>query len=141
MSTLAVAQQPVTGTVTGHVTCSDTQRPARFAQVTLFGVPAEVTQRPKLDPNADEATQMAAMKSAMASIGKTSIVTALTDLTGAYTANNVAPGDYYVFSSVPGYITPVNTVQSAIDAGAEPKRRSPASPSSTSPPTGRQSAT
>jgi signal recognition particle GTPase len=87
----AFAQQPATGTVTGHVICADTQRPARFAQVTLFGMPTEITQRPKLDPNADEATQMAAMKDAMASFKQTNIATALTDLNGAYTANNIAP--------------------------------------------------
>jgi hypothetical protein len=120
----ARAQQPAagTGTVTGHVICADTQRPARFAQVTLFGVPAEVTQRPKLDPNADEATQMAAMKDAMASMKKTNIATALTDLNGAYTATDLAPGDYYLFGSTAGYISPLNTVQAALAAGADPKK-------------------
>ena len=45
-ATVGLAQQAAsaagTGTVTGHVTCGDTQRPARFASVTLFGVPVEV---------------------------------------------------------------------------------------------------
>ena len=42
------------GTVTGHVTCGDTQRPARFAKVILFGVPAEIT--PPAEPNAKSLT-------------------------------------------------------------------------------------
>ena len=35
------------GTVTGHVICGDTQRPARFASVMLFGVPAEIPPEAK----------------------------------------------------------------------------------------------
>jgi hypothetical protein len=128
----AAAQQPVAaagmGTVNGHVTCSDTQRPARFAQVTLFGVPAQVTERPKFDPNADEAAQMAAIQAAMASMGKTNIATAQTDMTGAYVANDVAPGDYYLFASVAGYIAPLNQVQAALNGGADPKKLLPGIP-------------
>lgn len=37
--------QPV-GTVVGHVTCSDTQRPARLAQVKLVRVPTAVDRKP-----------------------------------------------------------------------------------------------
>jgi hypothetical protein len=127
-----VAQQPVsatgTGTVTGHVTCGDTQRPARFATVTLFGVPAEVTTQPKLDPNADEAAQMAAMKVAMAAISKTTIATGQTDMSGAYTVSDVEPGDYYVFGAAAGYVSPLNEVQALLDGGADPKKPLPGIP-------------
>ena len=34
-------------------------------------------------------------------------------------ASNVAPGDYYVFASVPGYVQPINQVQEAQEAGAD----------------------
>jgi hypothetical protein len=97
------AQQPSTatpgGTVTGHVICGDTQRPARFAGVMLFGVPKEVAPAPKLDGNAD-ATQVAALMKA--TMGSMNMVQTQTGMEGGFTVNNVAPGDYYVFESVAG---------------------------------------
>jgi hypothetical protein len=104
-ATLA-AQQPAsangTGTVTGHVTCGDTQRPARFATVALFGVPAQVTAAPKADPNADSTAMMQAMADALKSLGKTNLVQTQTGTDGSFIATDVAPGDYYLFAaSVP----------------------------------------
>jgi hypothetical protein len=129
---VAQAQQAAsvagTGTVTGHVICGDTQRPARFASVTLLGVPSEVTVTPKLDPNADEATQMAAMKKAMASFGKTSFANAVTDTNGAYTMTDLAPGDYYVFGAQAGYVSPTDQVKAVIAAGADTKKMLPGIP-------------
>ena len=125
----SVAQQPASatgmGTVTGHVTCGDTQRPARFATVVLFGVPAEVSVTPKLDPDAGEEAQMKAITAAMQSIGKTNMVQAQTGTDGAYAATDVAPGDYYVFGASAGYISPMNEVQAAFAAGADMKKPLP----------------
>ena len=124
-----VAQQPASatgmGTVTGHVTCGDTQRPARFATVVLFGVPAEVSVIPKLDPDASEEAQIKAMTAAMQSIGKTNMLQAQTGTDGAYVATDVAPGDYYVFGASAGYISPMNEVQAAFAAGADMKKPLP----------------
>jgi hypothetical protein len=125
------AQQPATpgGTVTGHVTCSDTQRPARFATVLLFGVPASVTAAPPPVSDAkDEAQTMAAMKAGMAAFNSTSFVQTQTDEDGAFSATGVAPGDYYVFASVPGYVQPVNLVKAAMEAGADPQKPLPGVP-------------
>src|SRR5215469_4051488 len=101
------AQQPSTaapgGTVTGHVICGDTQRPARFAGVTLFGVPKDVAPAPKLDSNSDQAQVVAFLKTTM---GTVNLVQAQTNMDGVFTVNNVAPGDYYVFASVAGYLQP-----------------------------------
>ena len=123
LSTTLAAQQPAsnpgTGTVTGHVVCGDTGRPARFAQVTLFGVPAQVTAMPKLDPGSSPDASMAAIKSAMDSMGKTSMATAQTALDGSFTALNAAPGDYYVFAALPGYIQPLNQIQALVQSGAD----------------------
>jgi hypothetical protein len=119
---LAWGQQPATpsGTVTGHVTCSDTQRPARFASVMLYGVPAAVTAAPKpLGDDATEAQTTAALKAGMASLSGTNFVQTTTDQNGAFTAMEVAPGDYYVFASVPGYEQPINMVKAAMEAGAD----------------------
>jgi hypothetical protein len=127
--TAAHAQQPAsaagTGTVTGHVTCGDTQRPARFANVVLFGVPAQVTQPAKPDPNADASAQAAALAEAMKMIGKTNMVQTQTGTDGAYTATDIAPGDYYLFASLSGYVSPMNQVQALISAGADIKKPLP----------------
>ena len=135
MSTLswsAQAQQAVsavgTGSVTGHVTCRDTQRPARFAHVVLFGVPAVVTETKKVDPAADAAAQMAVMADAMKMITNTAMVQVQTGVDGSYTATDVAPGDYYLFATAPGYIAPTAQVQAMIQAGADAKKPLPGVP-------------
>jgi hypothetical protein len=117
-----VAQQ--VGSVSGHVTCGDTQRPARFAGVMLLGVPKGAPQTPP-NPNADAATIKAAMNSAMDSMN---VVQTQTGMDGSYVAANVAPGDYYVFASVPGYVQPSAMVQAAMDAGADMTKPLPGVP-------------
>jgi protocatechuate 3,4-dioxygenase beta subunit len=120
MGWVGAAQQPATatgtGSVTGHVTCGDTQRPARFAQVVLLAVPASIT--PSVDPNAkqDSATLAATMKATLSGMN---IIQTQTGIDGSFTAANVLPGDYYVFASVPGYVQPTNQVQAAQEAGAD----------------------
>jgi hypothetical protein len=117
-----MAQQA--GTVSGHVTCGDTQRPARFANVMLLGVPKATPQTPP-NPNADAATIKAVMNSAMDAVN---VVQTQTAMDGSYTAANVAPGDYYVFASVPGYVQPSAMVQAAMDAGADVTKAIPGVP-------------
>jgi hypothetical protein len=51
-----------------------------------------------------------------------------TDEDGAFSATGVAPGDYYVFASVPGYVQPVNLVKAAMEAGADPQKPLPGVP-------------
>lgn len=129
LAMVSLAQQPTsatgTGTVTGHVTLGDTQRPARFATIALYGVPAEVTATPKPDPDASEEAQMKAFAAALKNIGKTNMVQAQTGADGAYVATDVPPGDYYVFGSASGYISPLNQVQAIFEAGADPKKPLP----------------
>ena len=76
-----VRRQPV-GTVTGHVVCADTQRPARLAAVRLVRVP-EGGPPPKGThfPMGGGAPMGDAVE---------------TGLDGAYTIANVKPGDYYL---------------------------------------------
>jgi hypothetical protein len=126
----SLAQQPAPaspgGTVTGHVTCSDTQRPARFAHVMLLGVPAEITPPPNADPNAKP--DAAQIKAALKFYTEGNMVQTQTDIDGSFEATNVIPGDYYVFASVPGYVQPVNIVQAALDAGADLRKSIPDTP-------------
>jgi hypothetical protein len=102
------------GTVTGHVTCGDTQRPARFATVVLYGVPAEIT--PEAKPGAAPDARDADMKKANDAL---TMVQTRTDVDGSFVVSGVAPGDYYVFASVPGYLTPSNIVRAAYEGGAD----------------------
>ena len=95
MASLASAQDPVsasgTGSVSGHVICGDTQRPARFAQVVLFGVPVKATPQAEVNSDTSQADQVKAMRSVMESMGKTNLVQAQTGVEGAFLATDVPP--------------------------------------------------
>ena len=87
---VAFAQKPAaTGTVTGHVTCADTNTPARLAIVVLRPVPA-----------AKSADSAAASKSVEARRVQTL-------LDGTFSIPSVAPGTYFVLASMAGYISPL----------------------------------
>lgn len=97
-----VNQQRMMATVTGRVTCSDTQRAARFATVTLVGVEqaTENQGRGFGGPN-----------------GFGRRVTARTDMDGNYTVQ-AEPGDYYVTASAIGYASPVAEIAARLRSGA-----------------------
>jgi hypothetical protein len=83
LPTLALAQSPTPhpealGTVTGHIICADTRRPARLASVSLL--PAKDRNGPPWG--------------------------AETDMDGAYRIRDVPPGVYYFIVQLPGYIAP-----------------------------------
>ena len=84
------APQP-TGSVTGHVFCSDTHLPARMASVIL--VPAAVARR-----SADSAQESA------------SATQTETSLDGSFTLAKVAPGSYYISAEKVGYIAVAHKV-------------------------------
>ncbi len=87
----------VTGyTVTGRVLCADTQRPARFAQVSLI---------PASDDNEG---------------GRGRRLSTRTDLDGAFTLSGVPQGAYYVTGQLTGYVNEASTVQAALSAGGDP---------------------
>jgi hypothetical protein len=84
------------GTVTGHVTCADTQRPARLAKVAL--VTAEEPPASG-DKDADRRNE---------DIGRAPATEFVeTGLDGSYTLSNVAPGSYYIIVDTPGYALPL----------------------------------
>lgn len=111
------SQQPM-GTVTGHVICQDTQKPARFANVLLFNVPTAIAPRVTPNPMDSNATQ-AAFKAQMDAVNAMTVVQAQTALDGSFAAPDVPPGDYYAMAGVPGYVQPRNIVQAAYDAGED----------------------
>ena len=97
LPTLALAQSPPRsedlGTVTGHITCADTQRPARLAQVRLI---------PARNPTAYDPQYVPASRDS-GTLG----LAVHTDLTGGYTIDDVEPGQYYLRIDLDGYATPI----------------------------------
>jgi hypothetical protein len=75
---------PTKGTVTGTVTCADTGKPARFATVELLPSPNSPTGE-----------------------GAPGEESAETDLDGKFKIEAVAPGDYFVFATLDGYLNPM----------------------------------
>ena len=75
---------PTKGAVIGTVLCNDTAKPARFATVTLVAVPH--------DGNVSDTPA--------------AIEEGTTDLNGQFDLEAVAPGRYYAFATLPGYIDP-----------------------------------
>lgn len=92
-------QQRVLATVTGRVMCSDTERAARFATVTLIG--------------ADQAQE----SEGRGGFGFGRRVTARTDLDGNFTVQ-AEPGDYYVTATATGYASPVAEIAARLNSGA-----------------------
>jgi hypothetical protein len=118
ISPSAQTSQPGTGTVTGHVICQDTQKPARFGNVLLYEVPKSITPAVNfegLDPLAVDV----AMKAQMEAVNSVTVVQAETMIDGSFAAPNVPPGDYYALAAIPGYVQPRNLVQAAYDAGED----------------------
>ena len=78
---------PTKGVVAGIVTCADTGKPARFAQVSLTPVPAknaEPSDAPPLSP----------------------VAVIDTGLDGRFRMEAIPPGDYYAFGTLDGYLDP-----------------------------------
>jgi hypothetical protein len=87
--TMAKKGEPVTGSVTGQVSCVDTNAPARFAVVTLQPVSTEkATDASKAQDSGTNAT-------------------ATTDLEGRFELDKVSTGRYYVLGSLSGYLNPL----------------------------------
>src|ERR1039458_8909764 len=79
--------QPNTGSVSGHVYLTDTQKPARFARVVLVPLPPGLTSPPASKPTPQ-------------------VYPSETLIDGSFFATNMPPGDYYVSVTYPGYLTP-----------------------------------
>src|SRR5581483_8293579 len=93
-------QQRVLATVTGRVTCSDTQRAARFATVMLIST-----------------EQANATLGRGGGFGFGRRVSARTDMDGYFTVQ-AEPGDYYVTASAMGYASPVAETAARLRSGA-----------------------
>jgi hypothetical protein len=88
----ARAQRGDTGTVTGHVYCADTQKPARFATIRLQSADA---QRSRFFG------------------GRGGFATTGSD--GSFHMTGVTPGDYYADVVMPGYVQPLRGLLRSLD--------------------------
>jgi hypothetical protein len=89
-ATVLAQQGSASGTVSGHVYCSDTQLPARMGQIELSSIP----DPPAAGPSARK--QPSESRNISAKIG----------LDGSFLFPHVPPGNYYVVADRPGYIAP-----------------------------------
>ena len=96
-----------TGSVTGTVIAQDTSQPARFAEVMLQRV-------------ASPSTDTGARAGGGFGGGFGGGAQARTEVDGTFEMSGVAPGDYYVTASAPGYIPEREILQTAVAAGADP---------------------
>jgi hypothetical protein len=103
-----VNQQRVLATVTGKVMCSDTQRAARFATVTLIG-----TQE------VQEGGQRGGFAGGEGNFAFGRRVQARTDIDGNFTVQ-AEPGDYYVVASAVGYASQAAEIAAGMSSGATP---------------------
>jgi hypothetical protein len=98
LSSAAGAQE--TGAVSGHVFCSDSQAPCRFANVVLETAPPEVNGVPQPQQ------------------GTNRNYSSPTDLSGAFLITDVAPGDYYILARQSGYLSLYDIAANALNGGA-----------------------
>ncbi len=106
------SQASPTGKVTGHVICTDTHLPAKFAQVMLLGVPSR-----------DAAKASAALATAVgperAGMSEMNMVRTQSGLDGSYLIDKIPPGDYYVFPWAAGYRQPFGAVRARLQEHPE----------------------
>ena len=88
------ARRQPTGTVTGHVICADTQRPARMAEIRLVKLPEKVERKDVVEPGPMDG-------------GAPSGDAVESSLDGGYTIRNVKPGEYFVVVDKEGYLLPL----------------------------------
>lgn len=88
--------ESTTGTVSGSVTCADTNAPARFAVVTLERVPEEKAATAE-SPNRKWLDDESGMNS-----------TTTTDLEGHFVIEKVPAGRYFVVGILSGYMGPLS---------------------------------
>ncbi|HLI77665.1 MAG TPA: carboxypeptidase-like regulatory domain-containing protein [Acidobacteriaceae bacterium] len=94
------AQDP--GSAVGHVTCGDTQRPARIAQVRLIPV-GNIT---RADATGPKVKMPEVQEDAEVGAGVNPVET---DMDGNFSIHNLKPGRYYVRVDLQGYVAPLLT--------------------------------
>jgi len=83
------------GSVSGHVQCADTNKPARLARITI-------------EPVDDlRAVSVDAAGNILRRRGVATAILTQTGADGAYTFDSLPPGQYYIVAELPGYLSPL----------------------------------
>lgn len=120
VSNQASNQADATGRVVGHVVCSDTGKPARFAAIQLMS--EESAKKPLMDPSEIGAFAGASngssgkgnvnfaniLAKSMAAMMKGSQLSTMTEMDGSFSLDKVPAGTYYVIPQLPGYLSPID---------------------------------
>jgi hypothetical protein len=83
------------GSVSGHVYCADTNKPARLARVTVE--PVDDLRAVQVDASGNFLRRRGAATAVLTETGKD----------GAYSIDSLPPGQYYIVAELPGYLSPL----------------------------------
>jgi hypothetical protein len=109
------SQAELPGHVTGHVYCSDTGGPARFASIQLMS--EQSAKKPLLDESALGAGKDGSqgvhdfgslLGKGLAAMMSGSNLSTLTAIDGNFAMDKVPPGTYYVIAQMAGYLSPIS---------------------------------
>jgi hypothetical protein len=108
-----VASQPASSAyaiVSGHVTCGDTDKPARFAAVQLIPEKQQQTQNSDWGNVKDSNAMAKLLEKSMAQAQKGTGLSAVTSIDGRFEMPKVPAGTYYIVADLSGYLSPLSTL-------------------------------
>ena len=109
------AAPPAYTTVSGHVTCGDTGKPARFAAVLLIPEKPQQTETSDYANVKTDADLAKIQAKSMAQMKKGTGLTAVSAIDGSFEMPKVPAGTYYVVAQLKGYISPFSHEDSFTD--------------------------
>jgi len=100
----------VYATVSGHVTCGDTNLPARFASVQLIPEKPQPTQTPDFASVKNEKDMAKVLAKSLAQSQRSTGLTAVSSIEGYFEMPKVPAGTYYVVAQLSGYLSPLTSL-------------------------------
>jgi hypothetical protein len=97
-------------TVSGHVTCGDTNHPARFAAVLLIPEKPQPTQTPDWSSVKNEKDMAKVLAKNMSETRKGTGLSAVSTIDGSFEMPKVPAGIYYVAAELRGYLSPLSAL-------------------------------
>jgi len=104
---------PANTTVSGHVTCGDTNHPARFAAVLLIPEKPQPTQTADWANVKNEKDMAKLLAKNMAQTRKGTGLSAVSAIDGSFEMPKVPAGTYYVVAELKGYLSPLSALSSS----------------------------
>ena len=112
---------PAYTTVSGRVTCGDTNHPARFAAVLLIPEKPQPTQTPDWANVKTEKDMAKVLARNMSETRKGTGLSAVSAIDGSFEMPKVPAGTYYVVAELKGYLSPLSALSTGerMSGGAE----------------------